>query len=126
MANQYDSTGKYFEAKAVSRGEFEALKRFPEYEPLSDGTLMRIDGSKEFRIYPENVAGGFPFTDDARLVERAPGSLQTQNAAKGESRFLSSRRSRRVRKARALVCANRLRLFTSPSKATNASAPSPV
>ena len=61
MANQYDSTGKYFEAKAVSRGEFEALKRFPEYEPLPDGTLMRIEGSKEFRIYPENAVEGFPF-----------------------------------------------------------------
>ena len=60
MANQYDSTGKYFEAKAVSQGEFEALKRFPEYETLNDGTLMRMDGSKEFRIYPENVEG-LPF-----------------------------------------------------------------
>ena len=61
MANQYDSIGQHFEAKAVSRGEFEALKRFPEYETLNDGTLMRIEGSKEFRIYPENVGEGFPF-----------------------------------------------------------------
>ena len=61
MANQYDSIGKHFEAKAVSPGEFEALKRFPEYETLTDGTLMRIEGSKEFRIYPENVVEGFPF-----------------------------------------------------------------
>ena len=61
MANQYDPIGQHFEAKAVSRGEFEALKRFPEYEPLTDGTLMRIEGSKEFRIYPENVGEGFPF-----------------------------------------------------------------
>ena len=61
MANQYDSIGQHFEAKAVSRGEFEALKRFPEYETLNDGTLMRIEGSKEFRIYPENAVEGFPF-----------------------------------------------------------------
>ena len=39
MGNQYDSSGKHFEAKAVSQGEFEALKRFPEYETLNDGTL---------------------------------------------------------------------------------------
>ena len=51
--------GKYFELRAVSRGEWEALKRFPEYEELSDGTLMRIEGSKEFRIYSEDVEG-FP------------------------------------------------------------------
>ena len=31
---------EYFEAKGVSRGEFEALKRFGDYEQLSDGTLM--------------------------------------------------------------------------------------
>ena len=61
MANQYDFSGKYFEAKAVSQGELEALKRFPEYEMLNDGTLMRIEGSKEFRVYPENDAEGLPF-----------------------------------------------------------------
>jgi hypothetical protein len=46
--------------KAVSRGEFEALKRFGDYEELRDGTLMRIEGEKEFRIYCEDVKG-FPF-----------------------------------------------------------------
>jgi len=46
--------GKYFELRAVSRGEFEALKRFPEYEELSDGTLMRVEDGKEFRIYCED------------------------------------------------------------------------
>ncbi len=61
MDNQYGFSGKYFEAKAVSQGEFEALKRFPEYETLNDGTLMRVDGGKEFRIYPENDAEGLPF-----------------------------------------------------------------
>jgi hypothetical protein len=35
---------RYFESIAVSRSEFEALKRFPEYEELSDGTLMRMAG----------------------------------------------------------------------------------
>ena len=57
MGNEYDFTGKHFEAKAVSRGEFEALKRFPDYEELSDGTLLRIEGTKEFRIYCEDVEG---------------------------------------------------------------------
>ena len=38
----------------VSRGEFEALKRFGDYEQLSDGTLMRMEGKKEFRIYCED------------------------------------------------------------------------
>jgi hypothetical protein len=46
---------RYFESIAVSRSEFEALKRFPEYEELSDGTLMRMEGSKEFRIYCEDL-----------------------------------------------------------------------
>jgi hypothetical protein len=41
--------GKHFEAKAVSRGEFEALKRFGDYEEFRDGTLMRMEGEKEFR-----------------------------------------------------------------------------
>jgi hypothetical protein len=52
--------GKHFEAKAVSRREFEALKRFGHYEELRDGTLMRMEGEKEFRIYCEDVEG-FPF-----------------------------------------------------------------
>ena len=38
----------------MSRGEFEALKRFGDYEQLSDGTLMRMEGDKEFRIYCED------------------------------------------------------------------------
>jgi hypothetical protein len=41
----------------VSRSELEALKRFPDYEGLSDGTLMRIEGNKEFRIYCHDVEG---------------------------------------------------------------------
>ena len=57
MGNEYDFTREHFEAKAVSRGEFEALKRFGEYEELHDGTLMRIEGVKEFRIYCEDVEG---------------------------------------------------------------------
>ena len=52
--------GKHFEAKAASRGEFAALKRFGDYEELRDGTLMRMEGDKEFRIYCEDVEG-FPF-----------------------------------------------------------------
>jgi len=57
MGNEYDWMGEHFEAKAVSRGEFEALKRFGDYEELNDGTLMRTEGDKEFRIYCEDVEG---------------------------------------------------------------------
>ena len=57
MGNGYDWTGEHFESKAVSRSEFEALKRFPDYEELSDGTLTRIEGKKEFRIYCNDVEG---------------------------------------------------------------------
>ena len=39
----------------ASRVEFEALKRFGDYEELRDGTLMRMEGDKEFRIYCEDV-----------------------------------------------------------------------
>ena len=42
--------GGYFEAQEVSRGEFEALKRFGDYQQLTDGTLMLMEGNKEFRI----------------------------------------------------------------------------
>jgi hypothetical protein len=49
--------GKHFQAKAVSRGEFAALKRFGDYEELRDRTLMRMEGDKEFRIYCEDVEG---------------------------------------------------------------------
>ena len=54
MSNERDRISEYFEAKGVSRGEFEALKRFGDYEQLSDGTLMRMEGNKEFRIYCED------------------------------------------------------------------------
>ena len=54
MSNERDRISEYFEAKGVSRGEFEALKRFGDYEQLSDGTLMRMEGKKEFRIYCED------------------------------------------------------------------------
>jgi hypothetical protein len=39
----------------VSRSECEALKRFPDYNRASYGTLMRIEGDIEFRIYREDV-----------------------------------------------------------------------
>jgi hypothetical protein len=38
MGNEDGITSEYFEAKGVSRGEFEALKRFGDYEELGDGT----------------------------------------------------------------------------------------
>ena len=59
MGNEDRITNEYFEAKGVSRGEFEALKRFGDYEQLSDGTLMPMEGDKEFRIYCEE--SGWPF-----------------------------------------------------------------
>jgi hypothetical protein len=33
------------------------LKRFGDYTELQDGTLMRAEGDKEFRIYWEDVEG---------------------------------------------------------------------
>jgi hypothetical protein len=57
MGNEYDYKCKGFELKAVSRSEFEALKRFGDYAELQDGTLMRVEGEMEFRIYCENVEG---------------------------------------------------------------------
>jgi hypothetical protein len=41
--------GKHFEAKGVSRGEFEALKRF--------GVYKELEGGKEYRIYCEDAKG---------------------------------------------------------------------
>ena len=54
MSDERDHISDYFEAKGVSRGEFVALKRFGDYQELSDGTLMRMEGDKEFRIYGED------------------------------------------------------------------------
>jgi hypothetical protein len=39
MGNEDGITNEYFEAKGVSRGEFEALKRFGDYKELTDGNL---------------------------------------------------------------------------------------
>jgi hypothetical protein len=57
MGNEYDYKCKGFELKAVPRSEFEALRRFEDYTELQDGTLMRVEGDKEFRIYCEDVDG---------------------------------------------------------------------
>ena len=57
MGNEYDYKCKGFELKAVPRSEFEALKRFGDYTELQDGTLMRVEGDTEFRIYWEDVEG---------------------------------------------------------------------
>jgi hypothetical protein len=46
-----------FELKAVPRSEFEALKRFGDYEELQDGTLMRTEGDMELRIYCADFEG---------------------------------------------------------------------
>ena len=54
MSHEREHTSEYFEATGVSRGEFEALKRFGDYKELADGTLMRVEGKKEFRIYCED------------------------------------------------------------------------
>jgi hypothetical protein len=57
MGNEYDYKCNGFELKAVPRSEFEALKRFGDYEELQHGTLMRVEGEMEFRIYCEDVEG---------------------------------------------------------------------
>jgi hypothetical protein len=57
MGNEYDYRCKGFELKAVPRSEFEALKRFGDYEELHDGTLMRVEGDMEFRLYRDGVEG---------------------------------------------------------------------
>jgi hypothetical protein len=54
MRNEYDYKGKHLALQPVSRSEF-ALKRFGDYTELQDGTLMRVEGDKEFRIYREDV-----------------------------------------------------------------------
>jgi hypothetical protein len=33
------------------------LKRFGDYTELEDGTLMGVEGDKEFRIYCEDMEG---------------------------------------------------------------------
>jgi hypothetical protein len=57
MGNEYDCKGKHFELNTVSRSEFAPLKRFGHYTELQDGTLMRVAGDMEFRIYPEDGKG---------------------------------------------------------------------
>ena len=41
----------------MTRSELEALKRFGDYAELQDGTLMRVEGEMEFRIYCEDIEG---------------------------------------------------------------------
>ena len=52
--HSYGYKGKQLELTPVSRSEFEALRRFGDYTELLDGTLLRIEGDKEFRIYLED------------------------------------------------------------------------
>jgi hypothetical protein len=49
--------GKNFTMRYVPHSEFEALRRFPDYELLMDGTLSRINDpdGREFRIIDETV-----------------------------------------------------------------------
>ena len=58
MDNERDRISEYFGRKEMSRGDFEALKQFGDYEQLSDGTLMRMEGNQEFRIYCEDSGWG--------------------------------------------------------------------
>jgi hypothetical protein len=44
MGNDFDYKGKHLVLQPVPRSEFEALKRFGDYEELHDGTLMRGRG----------------------------------------------------------------------------------
>jgi hypothetical protein len=57
MGNEYDCKGKHFELNTVSRSEFAPLKRFGHYTELQEGTLMRVAGDMEFRVYCEDVEG---------------------------------------------------------------------
>lgn len=74
--NNFDWTrwhyeGKHFEARAVSRGEFEALKRFGDYEKLCDGTL-NADRRREGVPHLPRGRGGMPvWADNTGLVYHA-------------------------------------------------------
>ena len=59
---------RYFESIAVSRSEFEALKRFPEYEELGDGTLMRMEGEQGIPHLLRRPGGIPDSCDDERLL----------------------------------------------------------
>ena len=89
MSNERDRISEYFERKGVSRGEFEALERFGDYEELSDGTLIRMEGNKEFRIYCE---------DSGWLLDRNGG--RGVFVTSGFSRVLSEANDRVVEKVK--------------------------
>ena len=76
MSDERDRISEYFERKGVSRGEFEALKRFGDYKELADGTLMRMEGNKDFRIYREH-SGWLRGTNGGRgvIVTRGLGRM---------------------------------------------------
>jgi hypothetical protein len=60
---------RYFESIAVSRSEFEALKRFGDYEELRDGTLIRIGRQQGIPHLLRRPGGGIPDScDDERLL----------------------------------------------------------
>jgi hypothetical protein len=86
----YDYKCKGFELKAVNRSEFETLRQFRDYTELQDGTLMRIEGNKEFRIYRDDV-DGCPFHVVTRgfcsmLEEAYDVCIQGQQDSNGEGR----------------------------------------
>ena len=56
-AAPHNRPGSLPRSSFVQGGEFEALKRFGVYKELVDGTLTRIEGDKEFRIYCEDAEG---------------------------------------------------------------------
>ena len=74
MGHEYDYKCKGFELKAMPRSEFEALKRFGDYTELQDGTLMRVEGDKESRIYCEDSGWLIAGSD-------GPGVIVTQGFA---------------------------------------------
>jgi hypothetical protein len=80
VSYERDCISEYFEAKGVSRGEFEALRRFGDYEELSDGTLMRMEGNKEFRIYCED-SGWLRGRNGGRGVLVTPGFCRVLSEA---------------------------------------------
>jgi hypothetical protein len=48
MSDERDHISDYFEAKGVSRGEFEALRRFGDYQEVPDRTLCGWKAKRSF------------------------------------------------------------------------------
>jgi hypothetical protein len=61
MGNEYDYKCKGFELKAVTRSEFEALKRFGDHQELQDGSYCGQRVTRNFAFTASTLR-------DVRLV----------------------------------------------------------